>query len=139
MAKEVTYASAQEARAAAAKSRTIDRADGGPTKSQISQRLTAITPDDISDVMSRARATWERVRGAQRVESEMVGPDMRDLIHRFWQLSSSQRREIAQSFDLLEDGEIRLLEPERYRRALARAGDREIMGEVAAAVARMEN
>lgn len=139
MAKEVTYASAQEARAAAAKSRTIDRADGGPTKSQISQRLTAITPDDISDVMSRARATWERVRGGRGVESEMVEPDMRDLIYRFWQLSSSQRREIAQSFNLLEDGEIRLLEPERYRRALARAGDREIMGEVAAAVARMEN
>ncbi|WP_156818839.1 hypothetical protein [Sphingomonas sp. Mn802worker] len=69
----------------------------------------------------------------------MVEPDLRDLIHRFWLLSSSQRREIAQRFDLLEEGEIRLLEPERYRRALARAGSRKILGELAAAVATMEN
>ena len=137
MAKEVPYASPREVRAAAAKSRTIDRSDGGPTKSQISQRQIRITSNDISDVMTRARATWERVK-AERVVTGRE-PNMHDLLHRFWQLSSSQRREIALDLDLLEAGDMKLREQERYDRALKRAGERGMMGDVAAAVTSMEN
>ena len=68
----------------------------------------------------------------------MGDEDTRDLLFRFWQLGSSERRDIATSLGLLEDGEIDLPEPERYGRALIRAGERGIIDKVAAAVARLE-
>ena len=48
----------------------------------------------------------------------------RNLVFRFWKLTSSQRRGIAIALKLLEEGEIVLPEPERYGRALLRAGER---------------
>lgn len=71
-------------------------------------------------------------------EAAMGDADTRDLLFRFWQLASSERRDIATSLGLLEDGEIELPEPERYGRALIRAGERGIMNKVAAEVARLE-
>ena len=68
----------------------------------------------------------------------MGDEDTRDLLFRFWRLASSERRDIATSLSLLEDGEIDLPEPERYGRALIRAGERGIIDKVAAAVARLE-
>lgn len=65
--------------------------------------------------------------------------DNRDLLYRFWSLTSGQRRRIALDLDLLERDELRLPEPERYGRALIRAGERNLINEVAAAVARLEN
>ena len=71
-------------------------------------------------------------------EAAMGETDTRDLLFRFWRLTSSQRREIVLNLGLLEDGEIKLPEPERYGRALIRAGERNILSEVAAAVAQLE-
>ena len=65
--------------------------------------------------------------------------DTRDLLYRFWNLSSSQRRDIAASLGLLKEGEMRLPEPERYGRALIRAAELQIMNKVAAEVAKMES
>lgn len=73
------------------------------------------------------------------VEAAMGETDNRGLLYRFWRLASSQRREIAQELGLLEEGEMKLPEPERYGRALIRAGERNILDKVAAAVARLEN
>ncbi|WP_378948056.1 metallophosphoesterase [Mesorhizobium sp. ANAO-SY3R2] len=75
----------------------------------------------------------------QDAEAAMGEVDTRDLLYRFWNLSSSQRREIIQRLGLLEAGEMKLPEPERYGRALIRAGERNLMNEVAAAVAKLEN
>jgi predicted MPP superfamily phosphohydrolase len=72
-------------------------------------------------------------------EAAMGDPDTRDLLYRFWRLTSSQRRGIAQNLGLLEDGDMRLPEPERYGRALIRAGERNLINDVAAAVARLES
>ena len=72
-------------------------------------------------------------------EAAMGEADTRDLLYRFWQLTSGQRRSIAQDLGLLEEGEMKLPEPERYGRALIRAGERNLINEVAAAVAKLEN
>lgn len=72
-------------------------------------------------------------------EAAMGETDTRDLLYRFWALTSSQRRSIAQELRLLEEGEMKLPEPERYGRALIRAGQRNLINEVAAAVARLES
>lgn len=154
MAKEVTYASPLEARAAASKSRTIDRTDDGPTKSQISQRQTRITSGDISDVMTRARGTWERLKAVRAASedrafltssadagndtfTQLGDPHRADLIDRFNELSSSQKRNIATQLNLLEQEEFLLPEAVRYDRFFARANERKVMDDVAAAVASM--
>ncbi|WP_338768934.1 metallophosphoesterase [Massilia sp. METH4] len=75
----------------------------------------------------------------QDAEATMGDEDTRDLLYRFWNLSSSQRRDIAASLGLLKEGEMRLPEPERYGRALIRAAELQIMNKVAAEVAKMES
>jgi hypothetical protein len=71
-------------------------------------------------------------------EATMGEENTRDLLYRFWNLSSSQRREIAATFGLLSDGEMKLPEPERYGRALIRAAQLQIMDKIAAEVAKLE-
>lgn len=72
-------------------------------------------------------------------EAAMGEEHTRDLLYRFWRLSSSQRREIVQALGLLEDGEMKLPEPQRYGQALIRAGQQGLMDKVAAEVAKREN
>ncbi len=74
----------------------------------------------------------------QDAEAAMGESDTRDLLYRFWHLTSSQRRYIAQNLGLLEAGDMKLPEPERYGRALLRAGERNLINDVAAAVAALE-
>jgi calcineurin-like phosphoesterase family protein len=72
-------------------------------------------------------------------EATMGEEDTRDLLYRFWNLTSSQRRGIVTRLSLLKEGEIKLPEPERYGRALIRAAELQIMDKVAAEVAKLEN
>lgn len=74
----------------------------------------------------------------QDAEAAMGEADTRDLLYRFWRLTSSQRRSIAQDLGLLEEGEMKLPEPERYGRVLIRAGERNLINDIAAAVAKLE-
>ncbi len=74
----------------------------------------------------------------QDAEASMGEADTRDLLYRFWSLTSSQRREIATALSLLEDGEMSLPEPERYGRALIRAAELQLIDKVAAEVAKRE-
>jgi len=71
-------------------------------------------------------------------EVAMSEPHTRDLVFRFWNLASSQRREIAKKFDLIVDDEMKLAEPERYGRALLRARERGLLGAIATEIARLE-
>jgi len=75
----------------------------------------------------------------QDAEAAMGEADTRDLLYRFWRLTSGQRRGIAQDLGLFEEGEMKLPEPERYGRVLIRAGERNLINDVAAAVAKLEN
>jgi hypothetical protein len=82
--------------------------------------------------------TYQHSSGMQAVldaEATMGEENTRDLLYRFWNLSSSQRRDIATSLGLLKDGEMKLPEPERYGRALIRAVELQILS--AAVLARL--
>lgn len=72
------------------------------------------------------------------VEAAMSDESTRDLVFRFWQLTVSQRREIALALGLISQDELRLPEPERYGRALLRAGERGQLEQVAREVAQRE-
>jgi predicted phosphodiesterase len=65
------------------------------------------------------------------VEAGMGDPITRNLVFRFWNLTGSQRREIALGIGLITEQELQLPEPERYGRALIRAGERGQLHELA--------
>lgn len=75
---------------------------------------------------------------AQDAEATMGEEDTRDLLYRFWNLTSSQRRDIMARLGLLTENEMKLPEPERYGRALIRAAERNVLDQVAAEVAKQE-
>ena len=63
----------------------------------------------------------------------------RNLVFRFWNLTVSQRREIALRLELIEENELRFPEPERYGRAFRRAGECGLLDALAREVARLED
>ena len=70
------------------------------------------------------------------VAQEIVEPTMsddktRNLVLRFWNLASSERREIALQLRLIEPEDIRLPEAERYGRAFQKAGELGLLDRVA--------
>lgn len=72
------------------------------------------------------------------VEAAMGDASTRNLVFRFWNLTMSQRRDIALGLDLITREELVLPEPERYGRALIRAGERGRLDELARQVAQKE-
>ncbi|MBY4803055.1 metallophosphoesterase [Burkholderia cepacia] len=60
-------------------------------------------------------------------EASMGDAKTRHLVDRFWDLDSSDRREIALELDLISDSEIDLPEPHRYGVALIRASERGLL------------
>jgi predicted phosphodiesterase len=75
---------------------------------------------------------------AANVEVGMSNEHTRNLVFRFWNLTVSQRREIMLDLGLIEEDELRLPEPERYGRALLRAGERSMLEELADEIAQRE-
>jgi hypothetical protein len=78
------------------------------------------------------------VGGSADVEAAMGDASTRNLVFRFWNLTTSQRREIALRIGLINQDELGLPEPERYGRALIRAGERGQLDELAREVAEKE-
>ena len=72
------------------------------------------------------------------VEAAMGDASTRNLVFRFWNLTTSQRREIALRIGLISHEELGLPEPERYGRALIRAGQRGQLDQLAREVAEKE-
>ena len=72
------------------------------------------------------------------VEAAMSNESTRNLVFRFWNLTISQRREIALRLELIEEDELQLPEPERYGRALLRASERSQLDALAREVAQLE-
>ena len=72
------------------------------------------------------------------VEAAMSDEGTRNLVIRFWNLSASQRRDVALKLSLIGRDELQLPEPERYGRALLRAGERGVLNDVAREVAARE-
>lgn len=92
----------------------------------------------LNDVGSASASETVVVTAESDPEAQMSDEGTRNLIYRFWNLSMSQRREIVLALGLLENGELALPEPERYGRALLRAGERNLLGEFAKQVAAKE-
>lgn len=68
----------------------------------------------------------------------MVAPNTRNLLFRFWNLTTSQRREICLALDLISRDELALPEPERYGRAIRRAGEKGLMTQLAEEITKRE-
>lgn len=72
------------------------------------------------------------------VEATMSDEPTRNLIFRFWNLTVSQRRDIALRHALISQDELVLPEPQRYGLALQRAKERGLLEKIAADVAALE-
>lgn len=104
-----------------------------PSQSQVR------VPHDLPE----AAAVWDTQIAASEAENADVEAAMsdevtRNLVFRFWNLTVSQRREITLALGLIDEEELRLPEPERYGRALFRAGERGLLEALALEVARLE-
>lgn len=75
---------------------------------------------------------------AARLEGAMTEEWARDLVFRFWNLASSQRRELTKALGLIDDADMQQPEPERYRRALLRAKERGLVEQLANEVTKRE-
>lgn len=71
-------------------------------------------------------------------EVDMSNQNTRNLVMRFWNLSSSQRREITLGLGLIKDADIKVLEPERYSRALLRASEQGLLEQLGQEIELME-
>lgn len=71
-------------------------------------------------------------------EGEMGDEGTDNLVFRFWELSSSERREITHRLGLIDETDMRLPEPERYGRAFIRAKKRGLVERLADEIAGME-
>lgn len=90
-----------------------------------------------TQVADQPQGGAEAMQAVQDTEATMGEENTRDLLYRFWNLTSSQRRDIATALGLLKEGDMKLPEPERYGRALLLAAERKIMGKVAAEIAKL--
>lgn len=98
-----------------------------------------VVPSAPSTFVAAPVAIVTPVSATSQEEASMDKEPMRNLLFRFWSLSSSERREIALSLGLITDADLRLAEPERYGRALLIAKERGLLDKVAAEVAERES
>ncbi|WP_441255826.1 metallophosphoesterase [Tardiphaga sp. 285_C5_N1_2] len=71
-------------------------------------------------------------------EAAMGEERARNIVLRFWDLTMSDRREISQKLNLLEPDEMGLPQSERYGRALLRAGQRNLLDDLANEIEKRE-
>ncbi|WP_247789911.1 metallophosphoesterase [Bradyrhizobium sp. 155] len=64
-------------------------------------------------------------------EAAMGAEINRNIVSRFWELDSSDRRKIALELGLISRAEVSLPEPERYGKALIRAKERDLLDRLA--------
>lgn len=72
-------------------------------------------------------------------EVTMQGPSMRNLIYRFWDLSIAERRDIMLKLGLIDVADLRVPEPELYKKAFKQAAARGLLVELASEIERVEN
>ncbi len=113
----------QERRAAPAKSLAIAPTTGAA--------------EDIAAAPTEAVAVTGREQDSD-AEAAMGNASTRNLVFRFWNLTNSQRREITLRLGLISENELRVPEPERYGRALIRAGEQGKIDELAREIAQKE-
>jgi hypothetical protein len=103
------------------------------TRAVEGQPQTQVSPSPQAESADAVRAG-----SPPAVEVAMSDQRTRNLIFRFWNLASSQRRDIALALGLIGEEDLRLPEAERYGRALLRAGERGLLDRVAEEVEALE-
>jgi hypothetical protein len=93
-----------------------------PPEEPVAQVAQPVLPEPVAAPTS--------VRQSADDEASM-SDQTRDLIFRFWSLSTSQRREIAFKLGLISEDDMTLSEAERYGRALIRAKELEQLQKLA--------
>ncbi|WP_338821398.1 metallophosphoesterase [Bradyrhizobium septentrionale] len=78
------------------------------------------------------------ISGATDAEAAMGSEASRNIVSRFWDLASSDRRRIALDLGLISTEEVSLPEPERYGKALIRAKERDLLDRLAELVTERE-
>lgn len=76
--------------------------------------------------------------GSVDTENTMGDERARNIVSRFWNLDQSERREISQKLKLIEPHEANLPPPERFGRALRRAGERNLLSALADEIEKRE-
>ena len=113
-----------------------------PAPSRIDRSAATAARDSIADAAASIPVTPTAIRrpqtGARDMEAAMGDANTRNLVFRFWNLTSSARREITRQLDLIDPEELHLPEPERYSRGLIRARERGKLDELAQEVAKRE-
>jgi predicted phosphodiesterase len=103
--------------------KTAQREEVFLTRIPITRRLRQESVQPIATAICDPPTAPEPDGGAANIDDAKLSEDRtRDLIIRFWNLASSQRREIATRLGLIGEEEMKLPEPERYGRALSEAG-----------------
>lgn len=106
------------------------------------ERVALAQPSEPSQLVARLAEPVVEGDGspthAADGEAAMGDAHTRNLVFRFWQLKSSERREIALRLALITEAELADPEPERYGRALIRASERGKLEELAVAVKQKE-
>lgn len=108
-----------------------------PGDARAKARFVELPVGVISSPISQPAAV-EAIGSEVDAEAAMGDPSTRNLVFRFWNLTSSARREITLKLGLITEDELSVPEPERYGRALIRAGERNKVNELAAEVAMRE-
>ncbi|SFB61050.1 metallophosphoesterase [Azotobacter beijerinckii] len=107
-----------------------------PTLALAAMPAAIATAEPVAPVEAAvASPAWERDAD---VGAAMGDASTRNLVFRFWNLTTSQRREITLRLKLISRDELSLPEPERYGRALIRAGERGQLNELVREVAQKE-
>lgn len=95
----------------------------------------AVASDSVASDFAAATSSTS----ATDLEATMSDERTRNLVLRFWNLPSSDRREIALTLGIINEEEIRKYpEAERYGRALRRAGQRGLMDRLSEEIASRE-
>jgi hypothetical protein len=90
------------------------------------------------EALGPVQAKYEAPPADADVEAAMSHASTRNLVFRFWNLTVSQRRDIALRLKLIDRDELGLPEPERDGRALLRAGERGQVEALAHEIAQVE-
>lgn len=100
-----------------------------PIAGMTARNIVSTLLDRVASVITAKPVNQTR----EVVDSEVPMSDdrTRNLVFRFWNLPSSERRRIAFGLGLIDEREMALPEPERYGRALIRAGQRGLLDKVA--------
>jgi predicted phosphodiesterase len=100
-------------------------------KAPVRLRNITVVAEDVPDAELNAMVQ-------QVAEAAVKEERAKTIVLRFWDLTMSDRREISQKLNLLAPGDANLSQAEKYGRALMRAGQRNLLDQLAEEIQKRE-